>query len=578
MLPNNENINLKEAASLMLLQRVTSLLTVGTLIVIFLLAIFSVLIGVPLPVSMLICIAFVLILCAINFFYVCRLDFNLKKNLKNINSWFLYLRLCSFFIGCSFGGTSSFYLSSLDNLDSVIIISLVIILLAFFPILVQQISCYYLFAVPLVIPVIFVLVLFGEVSKIVSAALLFTLLLGILIYANQFFERQKKSDSLKRNLIDQNEKVKEANDSKSQFLASASHDLRQPLQALGFYITILSNYLREPEKKAIFDKTLNAYHALEHLLNQLLNISKLNANLISIVNSTFSVKELFEKLRNDYQLRALDRGLTIEFKSNDHFVFSDAVSVERVMRNLIENALRYTKEGSVKVSCEKMRQQLTFQVEDTGIGISKEHINKVFDEFYQIENPERDRTKGFGLGLYAVNRLAGLLETKINVESELGKGSCFTIALPLGEKPKEKKLAKNNESINDFILVDKVILLVDDDEVVLDSISRLVMSWKCLILAANSYQSAIDLLIQEEIKPEVLVLDYRLPKHKNGVDLVKNICKHFGETIPAIILTGDTGEESLTHINESGLSFIHKPADPQKLKKRLKKLLNNRKD
>jgi len=458
------------------------------------------------------------------------------------------------------------------------------IILAFLTVLTFYISmlitcnkCLYIFVIAMITPLIY----FNFSSPYSSKSYVILFLFGyiglLLILGKLYKVRERKHTLLQKELEMQNKKVSEANESKSQFLASASHDLRQPLQALGFYITMLSEFLREPHKKALFDKTLRAYQALEHLLNQLLNISKLNANLVNVVKSNFSIKELFEKLRNDYQLRALDRGLSIEFITENYYAYSDIVSVERIMRNLVENGLRYTKEGHVKVTCKLENGTLTLQVLDTGIGISNEHIDKIFDEFYQVENPERDRSKGFGLGLYAVNKLAKLLDTKILVESEEGKGSTFSIALPTGEKPQVQIVTQKGKSIGDTILEDKVVLLVDDDEVVLDSISRLFSSWKCLVLTANSYSNAMELLTKEEIIPEILVMDYRLPNHKNGVDLVQEICEYCKESIPAIILTGDTGEESLTHINQSGLAFLHKPADPQKLKDRVKKLLVNRK-
>jgi len=522
-------------------------------------------------------ILFILSICCFNIFLVYYFKNNESRFSKNIARWQFYtLSVCLFF-GISWGVAGILFYNFLpDNNQAFILLSFTILLLSHFPFLVQYVKCFYVFALSLILSFASYLVLSNEAANIYTALLLLCYVGLLLVFAKWFKDRERKHIRLQYELIEQNKKVKDANDSKSQFLASASHDLRQPLQALGFYITMLSDFLREPQKKALFDKTLRAYQALEHLLNQLLNISKLNANLVNVIKTDFSIFELFEKLKNDYRLRAMDHGLSIEFITNDYFAYSDVVSVERIMRNLVENALRYTKDGYIKVSCVLENGTLILRVSDTGIGISEKHISKIFDEFYQVENPERDRTKGFGLGLYAVDRLAKLLDTAIIVESVEGKGSTFSIALLVGEKSKVKKIEKPDELLSDTILDDKVVLLVDDDDVVLDSISRLFLSWKCLVLTATSYQNAIDLLIKEEIIPEILIMDYRLPQHKNGVDLVAEICELCKESIPAIILTGDTGEESLTHINQSGLAFLHKPTDPSKLKERVKKLLLSR--
>ncbi len=498
-------------------------------------------------------------------------------NSSNKTKWQLVIVLNSLLNGLYWGLGCTLFYSIIDtSLQPYILLALVIILSSYFPVLVHYYLSFIIFALSLILPMSYLLLASISVESDYLASVLL-LYLGLkLAFAHWFNQREFERFRLQTELYEQNNKVKEANDSKSQFLASASHDLRQPLQALGFYIVMLSDFLREPRKKIIFDKTLKAYQALEDLLNQLLNISKLNANLVDIVKTHFSVHDLFEKLKNDFELRAMARGLSIEFQTDDYYVYSDAVSVERILRNLLENSLRYTKQGEIKAYCHNLEDSIVFEVSDTGIGIDKQHINKIFDEFYQVKNPERDRSKGFGLGLYAVDRLARLLDSRINVESEVGRGSKFSIALEKGEKPHTLKVRDRMVRLDDDILDDIIILLVDDDEVVLDSISRLFLSWGCQVLTANVYKDALNILIQEEITPEILVIDYRLPEHQTGVELVEELRLLAKKSIPAVILTGDTGEESLTHINRSGLDFMHKPADPMKLKEKLKRLLANK--
>ena len=508
----------------------------------------------------------------------CLLTLYFKKNEGRVKIqlevWQVSTVLLCAMSGLSWGIASSvFYGVFLSDYQAYIVVALVIVLSSYFPVLVHNANCFSVFALGLMSPVIFELVTDEHLITDYMAAALIGYLCLMLGFARWSNSRECERIRLQLELYEQNDRVKEANDSKSRFLASASHDLRQPLQALGFYLVMLSDFLREPNKKALFDKTLKAYQALEGLLNQLLNISKLNADLVDIVKTDFSVAELFEKLKNDYQLRAMEQGLSIQFTTDDYYAHSDVVSVERILRNLLENALRYTNKGYIKASCQMEQDQIVFKVADSGIGIAQSHVDKIFGEFYQVKNPERDRSKGFGLGLYAVDRLAKLLDTSINVESEVGKGSVFSIAIPIGERPQGQQAIKSDTLVGDRVLRDKTIMLVDDDEVVLDSISRFFYSWGSQVLLAGSWEEAMDLIVVEELIPELMIVDYRLPNHKTGVSLVKNIRKTTEQSIPAIILTGDTGEESLTDINQSGLAFMHKPADPLKLKKRVKNLL-----
>ena len=491
-----------------------------------------------------------------------------------INQWQLAISLNCLLAGLLWGLAGAIFYNQLPELiKPYVLLGVVILLSCYFPIFVHYLLCFCVFSVSLIMPIVIEVSFLSVQSNPYISLVLMSYLLAMLGFARWFNQREFERLRLQNELYEQNNKVTEANDSKSRFLASASHDLRQPLQALGFYIVMLSDFLREPRKKALFDKTLKAYRALEDLLNQLLNISKLNANLVDIVNTDFSINEMFEKLKNDYELRAMDKGLSIEFKTDDYFAYSDVVSVERILRNLLENSLRYTKQGFIKASCHKIGNKLTLKVTDSGIGIDKIHLERVFDEFYQVKNPERDRSKGFGLGLYAVQRLAKLLETSIKVESEIGKGSVFSITLPEGERFESLGQSQTEFPITDSILKDKIVLLVDDDDVVLDSISRLFLSWDCQVLTADSFDEGVKMITQEEIIPELLVVDYRLPNHQTGVQLVKEVCQLADKKIPAIVLTGDTGEESLTDINQSGLAFMHKPADPTKLKKGVKRLL-----
>ncbi len=482
-----------------------------------------------------------------------------------INLWYGSVALACATSGFAWGLAFAYFYPQLSIEEKpYFILVFIVAFFCYFPALMNYLKFFSVFAIALMTPFIYTI---GN-AEVPGYWLTVILVFGVMmiLFSSWSSKRAWERIVLQHELFAQNKVVEAANESKSQFLASASHDLRQPLQALGFYIVMLSDFLREPKKKALFDKTLKAYQALENLLNQLLNISKLNANLIELNEIDFSVKSLFENLQNDYELQAADKGLTVRFLTEDVYVYSDTVCVERVLRNLIENALKYTEHGQVTVCCEVEGESLRFSVKDTGLGIESKDIEKIFDEFYQVKNPERDRSKGFGLGLYAVSKLVALLGSRINVKSLVGKGSEFSLFLPLGKKPIELDYIKSEKSLDENLLFEKVVMLVEDDEVVLDSISRLFLSWDCLVLTANSYEEAIDLIKVEEIEPDFLLVDFRLPNYKNGVDLVSELRGLLGSEVPALVLTGDTGAESLNELKQSGLSFLNKPADPKQLK------------
>jgi len=497
-----------------------------------------------------------------------------SKNETSINTrpWQFFVAFTCIAIGASWGGAFSYFYPQLPTGDKAyFILVFVVVFSCHFPVLMNYLKFFGLFAAALITP--FAFTMFNSETSSYWMTVLGVFGAMMILFSGWSSKRASERILLQHELYAQNKAVETANQSKSQFLASASHDLRQPLQALGFYIVMLSDFLREPKKKALFDKTLKAYQALENLLNQLLNISKLNANLVEVNELDFSVKALFETLQNDYELQAADKNLKIEFSTSDHYVYSDTVCVERVLRNLIENSLRYTESGRIVVKCVQVGEDLRFSVEDTGVGIEAEHLEKIFDEFYQVKNPERDRSKGFGLGLYAVSKLATLLGSKIVVSSMVGRGSEFSLILPLGKKPIELDYIKPKASQNENFLYEKVIMLIDDDEVVLDSISRLFLSWQCLVLTASSYHEAIKLIEVEEIEPDFLVVDYRLPNHKNGVELVGDLRSLLDSHVPALILTGDTGTESLNELKRSGIGFLNKPADPKLLKNKVVSIL-----
>ncbi|MGZ8256260.1 MAG: sensor histidine kinase [Gallionella sp.] len=242
---------------------------------------------------------------------------------------------------------------------------------------------------------------------------------------------EKKSANAARQLAE------ESNRSKSKFLAAASHDLRQPMHALSLFIASLRPHLHEAAGVQILNKVELTVDVLGEMLDALLDVSRLDAGGITVHQQTFSAQHLFEQMRNEFADSVGEKGLTLRIEPCTVQVYSDPVLLERVVRNLLSNALRYTSRGEISLRGYVLDSVLQIEVADTGIGIAAEHLPHIFDEYFQVGNAQRDRQQGLGLGLAIVQRLTQLLGCPLQVESKLGKGSLFMLQVPLPTTPRE---------------------------------------------------------------------------------------------------------------------------------------------
>jgi len=245
--------------------------------------------------------------------------------------------------------------------------------------------------------------------------------------------------------------------------------------------------------------------------------------------------------------------------------------LERILLNLVSNAIRYTDHGGVLLACRKRGNSMLIQVWDTGVGIPDNAHESIFQEFVQLSNPERDRNKGLGLGLAIVARMASLLGTAVTLRSRIGQGSVFSVQVPLGSA----QLIEQAESpppagtpIEGHLGV-----LVDDEESVLAAMQELFNTWNLDLIAARSAFDAISQLQRVERTPDFLITDYRLPGNTDGIEVAKQFRKQFGDALPALILTGDTAPETLQRITKAGFLILHKPVRPARLRAMLTHML-----
>ncbi len=350
-----------------------------------------------------------------------------------------------------------------------------------------------------------------------------------------------------------------ANAAKTHFLAAASHDLRQPVQSLVLLTSALASRLADHPASSLVGSIEASMDALCRLLDAILDMSKLDAGTVSPNVQVVSLGAIFERLEGEYRLRAAEKGIGFRSVPNSLTLGADPALLERIIRNLVENALRYTDRGRILLGCRRGPRTLRIQVYDTGIGIPPEHLERIFHEFYQVANPSRDRGKGLGLGLAIVDRLARLLGYRVLVASWPGKGSCFTLEiddpalLTLPEAvaaPEVPMLPAANMG---------TALVIDDDPLVREGLRLLIESFGWLVLAADGAPSALRLLAESRRNPDLVIADYRLAAGATGLEAIRAVEATVTNAPQCVVLTGDTAPQRIADAEASGYRILHKP-------------------
>jgi PAS domain S-box-containing protein len=351
-----------------------------------------------------------------------------------------------------------------------------------------------------------------------------------------------------------------ANKAKSRFLATASHDLRQPLQALTLLNEALLKTVDDPKAQKMLTMQRESLSGMGRLLNSLLDISTLESGAVHAASEDTALRPIFEHLSADFKVVADKKGLLLELEVGDIGVRTDSGLLSQILHNLLANAIRYTKQGYVRIGCVVNNDQVRIEVSDSGIGIPVDQLTLIFDEFYQVDRDPQQRHGGIGLGLSIVDRLASLLGTTVVVQSEVGRGSTFSITLAAAEAKIVQ--AVTLDVINDQTAIQKgVILLIDDDSSVLEASQMLLkLEGGFEITTATSPPEAYAVL--EELKPDLIISDFHLSHQDTGLDIVRVARDRAGRTIPAILVSGDTGA-SMAKIHIENIRFFSKPLNAE---------------
>jgi signal transduction histidine kinase len=357
--------------------------------------------------------------------------------------------------------------------------------------------------------------------------------------------------------------AEQANRAKSRFLAAASHDLRQPLHALSLFSAALSLRGAAPEVREISGNIGRALGSLTALVDALLDVSRLDAGAVKPEFQSVDAGAIAERIAAEYRPTAERKGLELEVAPCDALVRTDPVLLDRLLRNLVDNAIKYTASGAVRVELRRANPALRIAVSDTGEGIPAAERERVFEEFYQIGNPERDRTKGLGLGLAIVRRIARLLGTDVALQSEVGRGSTFSFELPLAAEAAAEAAAP--AAAVERSLRGRGVLVIDDEPEVRVGMRTLLETWGCRVAVCSGMQEAEKLLDEHSIQIEMIIADFRLRAGEDGIETIQKLRRRIGP-VPALLVSGDTAPDRIKEAAASGLSLLHKPVAPDLLR------------
>ncbi len=505
-----------------------------------------------------------------------------QPGVEDTGRWALYALLGSGVSGCFWGlggwlvfpaehaGYQLFYLFLIASMGSLSAIASASYLPAF-----------YAFAVPTIVPLgvwrllqdtsmlrVLGLIGLGYLPVIGAFAHNLSRLVG------ESFRLRFENLDLLREVIERKEQAEEASREKSMFLAAASHDLRQPLHALALQTHLLEKTELGSAQRKLLGGMRGSIHSMTGLFDALLDMSRLDAGVIPVREGPVALGELFARLEREFRREAEAKRIGLRFRPTDAVVRSDDHLLASLLGNLVSNAIRYTRRGGVLVAARRTRRGVRVEVWDSGCGIAPENQRAIFKAFYQVGNIERDRSKGLGLGLAIVERLTRLLKIPLELRSEPGRGSRFSVRLAAA---REKALPERgvNPAATDR-LAGAMVIVVDNEAEIRAAMTALLESWGCQVLSASSAAEALSRAAALTRAPDLVLSDYRLGADATGLQLVERLRDEFNEAIPALVVTGDTGAEVLREVLAGDCTILHKPVQPEALQRGVATLLATR--
>ena len=356
-----------------------------------------------------------------------------------------------------------------------------------------------------------------------------------------------------------------ANQEKSRFLAIASHDLRQPVHAIGLFAATLEKRLQGSAEEPLVRNLSRAIDGLDRSFNVMLDISRLDAGAIEPRVQQFPLRDLFRRLHMHFAGQAEQKGLGLRFSPGGKSISSDPQLLERILGNLVQNAIKYTERGGIVVVARSTESHIHVEVWDTGVGIRAADLRKVFDEFFQVGRGERVRTQGLGMGLAIVKRLVRLLGHELVVASKPGRGTMFRVRIALGGLPDFQDVTAGADTLPMPLLQPRTVLVLDDEEEIREGLCGLLQEWGYDAIAAGSIAQAERAVALLDSPPDMILSDLHLGDGPDGIAGIEAIRRQCGCDVAAMLITGDTSHEEIRRATESGHPVLFKPVQPRKL-------------
>jgi len=504
---------------------------------------------------------------------------------RNWRFWADWFTLVSFADGCTWGWATIYLLNGPNHAEA---LHTLVLLVAFavasgaVSALGSYLPAFYVIFFPITMPFLVSNAIIGGTLGTLTAALTvvyITTMAGLAKQTNQNFldslRLRFEKDRLAEKLRIEKERAEEASLAKSRFLASASHDLRQPIHALGMFLGALTQHDMNREMRRLVGHMEGSINAMDSLFGSLLDISRLDAGVVQSYPQIVRLDPMLERICRDYAGEAAQKDIALTYCRSSAAILTDPILFERVLRNIISNAIRYTDEGRVLVGVRRKGNQLKVQVLDSGRGIPDDQQERIFEEFYQLDNKERDRTKGLGLGLAIVKRLTVILNCPFELRSTFRKGTMFSLSVPLA------RAAPNAETMLDFshgIIRRGMILIIDDEATIREAMRSLLTGWGHDVILAGSCEEMLTQLEDCPVLPDLIICDYRLRAGENGIEVIRRLQSEYNEDIPAVLITGDTAPDRLSEAKASGFLLLHKPVANAKLRATISRLMTARDD
>ena len=376
-----------------------------------------------------------------------------------------------------------------------------------------------------------------------------------------------------RALLRTRAEAEEATASRTRFVAAASHDLRQPLNAAVLYLEAIDRNRLDPTDSESFRGVGLALETMESLLSALLDISRLDSGGLHPEAGDFDLAPLFSRLSREYASIAEARNLQLESSAVSAVVHTDLMLLETVMRNLLSNAIKYTTEGKITLSASAGEKGVSIEVSDTGAGIPAEHIDRIFEEFWRAPGSVTSEKSSMGLGLSIVQRICRLLGTDISVQSEPGQGSTFSLLVAPGDPQRIVDTPRPEQVTSSLGFGGCLVAVVDDNSEVLRSMTRLLEGWGCRVVAATAVEEVLTTIIDQDITPQLLLADYHLADGANGIEAITAINAEITEQAPAIMVSSDNSPGLREQLKERDIPLLTKPVEPARLRALMQHML-----